>query len=181
MIGDARPARVLVVNGTMGAGKSTVASAVADLLHERRVPAGLLDADALCQAEPAPAGDRFNESLLFDNLAAIAPNYLSRGFTTLVIARVIEDAGDRGRYAHAFALDGLAAEVVVVRVTAPEPERVARLAAREPEGKWRDFALARTVELEASLDALGLDDHTVVNSGRAAAQTAEEVLRLIGW
>lgn len=178
---ESRRARVLVVNGTMGAGKSAVASAVADLLQERGVPMGFIDADALCQAEPAPVGDRFNEALLFDNLAAIAPNYLARGFTTLVIARVVEDGGDRARYAEIFAWQGAPAEVAVVRVTAPEPDRLARLAAREPEGKWREFALARTVELEESLDALALDDHTVPNSGRSAAETAAEVLRLIGW
>ncbi|WP_084038926.1 GNAT family N-acetyltransferase [Demequina sp. NBRC 110053] len=175
--------RVLIVNGTMGAGKTTVAAAVHDLLAERGAHSGYVDADLLCQAEPRQDADPFNQRLLFANLAAIAPNYRDAGFGLMVLPRVVEDPEDRERYARAFA-DPVAgpAEVTVVRVDAPEDVRLARLTAREPEGYWQDFAHARTVELDAVLRSLDLDDAVVDNAGdRDRLVVAAEVMDAAGW
>ena len=175
------PTRVLVVSGTMGAGKSAVASAVGDLLGARGARYGWIDGDALCQAAPAEPGDPYNQALLFDALTGAAPAYRKRGLGIIVLARVVEDADDRGRYAVAFRSDGGQAEVTIARVTAQEEVRLARIEAREPEGPWREFGRARTVELEASLGALGLEDLAVENSDRPAAEAAAELLDAIGW
>jgi GNAT superfamily N-acetyltransferase/predicted kinase len=175
------PTRVLVVSGTMGAGKSAVASAIGDALRERGARYGWIDGDALCQAGPTDDGDPFNQALLFDALAGVAPAYRRRGLGTVIVARVVEDPDDRDRYARAFRSDGGPADVTIVRVTAPEEVRLARIDAREPEGPWREFGRARTVELEASLDALGLEDLSVENADRPAAEAAAELLDGLGW
>jgi GNAT superfamily N-acetyltransferase len=174
------PTRVLVVNGTMGAGKTAVASAIGDILAERGARFGWIDGDALCQAGPVASGDPYNQALLFDALAGAAPAYRSRGLGTIIVAHVVEDPDDRGRYARAFHSDGGPADVTIVRVTAPEAVRLARIDAREPEGYWRGFGHARTVELEASLEAVELDDLVIDNSGRPAAATAAMILDGIG-
>lgn len=177
------PTRVLVVNGTMGAGKTTIAAAVHDLLLTRGARSGYVDADFLCQAEPRDPADPFNQGLLFDNLAAIAPHYRARGFGLMIVPRVIEDGADRERYARAFAApDAGAAQVSVVRVDAPEEVRLARLTAREPEGQWQEFAHARTVELDGILRDVDLDDAVVDNAGdRDRLVVAAEVLAAAGW
>jgi len=175
------PTRVLVVSGTMGAGKSAVASAIGDLLGERGARYAWIDADALCQAGPVDADDPYNQRLLFDALGGAAPAFRSRGLGQVVVARVVEDPADRDRYSRAFRSDGGAAEVTIVRVTASEAVRFARLDAREPEGPWRDFARARTVELEDALVANDLDDFVFDNDGRAAAETAAAVVGTLGW
>jgi GNAT superfamily N-acetyltransferase len=175
------PTRVLVVSGTMGAGKSAVASAVGDLLGALGARYGWIDGDALCQAGPANPRDPYNQGLLFDALAGVAPAYRKRGLGIIIVARVVEDPDDRARYAHAFRSDGGSADVTIARVTAPEGVRLARIDAREPEGEWREFGRARTVELEASLDSLDLEDLAVENAGRPAAETAAELLDAIGW
>lgn len=175
------PTRVLVVSGTMGAGKTAVASAIGDILGGRGARFGWIDGDALCQAGPIAPGDPHNQALLFDALAGVAPAYRKRGLGIVVIARVVEDPDDRARYAHAFRSDGGSADVTIARVTAPEDVRLARIDAREPEGEWREFGRARTVELEASLDALDLEDLAVENAGRPAAEAAAELLDAIGW
>ncbi|GIG53971.1 GNAT family N-acetyltransferase [Demequina activiva] len=177
------PTRVLVINGTMGAGKTTIAAAVHDLLAERDAHSGYVDADFLCQAEPHPETDRFNQGLLFDNLAAIAPNYRARGFGLMVLPRVVEDSTDRDRYARAFAdPEAGPAEVAIVRVDAPEDVRLERLMAREPEGYWQDFARARTAELDGILRTLDLDDAVVDNAGvRDRLVVAAEALERAGW
>lgn len=175
------PTRVLIINGTIGAGKTAVAGAVATLLEDRGVRFGYIDADYLCQAEPSPADDRYNQGLLFANLTAVAPQYRVRGYGCMVIARVVEDDADRGRHARAFTSVAGPAEVTIVRVTASEETRRARLLEREPEGRWQEWALARTVDLEDSLDAADVDDAVVDNDGRTPSQTAEELLDTIGW
>jgi GNAT superfamily N-acetyltransferase len=175
------PTRVLVVSGTMGAGKSAVASAVGDALAARGARYGWIDGDALCQAGPAEQGDPYNQGLLFDALAGLAPAYRRRGLGIVIVARVVEDPDDRGRYARAFRSDGGSADVTIARVTAPESVCLERVEAREPEGPWREFGRARTVELAAALDALDLEDFSVENAGRSAGEAAAELLDAIGW
>lgn len=175
------PTRVLVVNGTMGAGKSAVAAGVLDALEERGARASFIDADALCQAVPTAADDPYHQDLLFASLERLAPLHRARGYGCVVLARVVEDADDRARYVRAFGCDAGAAEVVLARVTAPEDVRLARLDVREPPGRWRDFAHARTAELDDVLESLALDDVVIENAGRSARETAEELLAEIGW
>lgn len=175
------PTRVLVVSGTMGAGKSAVASAIGDALGERGARYGWIDADALCQAGPADPGDPFNQTLLFDALAGAAPAYRNRGLGLVILARVVEDPDDRGRYARAFRSDGGSADVTIARVTAPEAVCLERIDAREPEGPWREFGRARSIELAAALEELDVDDLVVENAGRTAAETAAVVLDGVGW
>jgi len=175
------PTRVLVVNGTIGAGKTATAAGVHDVLSERGARTAFIDGDYLCQAEPFDAADPYKQSLMFRNLAAVAPVYREAGYGLITIARVVEDAEDRARYAHAFAAHGLPGEVVIARVTAPEDERMQRIRAREPEGYWQQWGFARTVELESQLERLSLDDAVVANVGRTAKETAEELLEAVGW
>lgn len=180
-LGKNLPTRVLVINGTMGAGKTTTAAAVHDVLTAGGARTAFIDADYLCQADPPPPGDHFNQSILFDNLAAVAPVYRRHGYGLITIARVVEDPEDRERYARAFAGQGGLAAVTIVRVTAEENTRLARIDAREPEGYWRDMGRARTVELEAVLDELDLDDALVTTDRTARLDVARQVLRAAGW
>lgn len=169
--------RVLVVNGTVGAGKTAVADAAAELLREREVPHAWLDADAFRRVWPAPDGDPFAQQVVFEQLAAIAANLRARGYRHVLLADVVEDATDRESYEAAF--DG--ADVAIVRVTASESTRLARVAVRETDEQWRDWHLARTVELEAILAAAALDDAVVDNDGRPVRDVAAEVLAAAGW
>jgi len=175
------PTRVLVVNGTIGAGKTKVAGAVFDLLAERGMRCAMIDGDYLSQASPDAPGDAFNQGLMFENLAAVAPVYRANGYGCMVIARVVEDAADRARYTLAFSSAGGHADLTIARVTAPEVERLSRITVRDHEPEWQAWGHARTVELEDSLDALGLDDVTVSNSGRLPSETAAELVEKLGW
>ncbi len=175
------PTRVLVINGTMGAGKTTTAAAVHDLLTEEGARSAFIDADSLCQAAPMPDDDAFGQRLLFANLTALAPVYRARGYGCIVLARVVEDARDRDKYADAFAGPGGRAHVSIVRVTALLDTRVERITHREPDGHWRDFGLARTVELDDVLEDLDLDDGVVSSEGATRLEVARGALDAAGW
>ncbi|WNM27623.1 GNAT family N-acetyltransferase [Demequina capsici] len=179
--GRTLPTRLLIVNGTIGAGKTAVAAGVLDALGDRGARVAFLDADAVCQAAPARESDPYHQELMFAAMSRLAPLYRQRGYGCVVVARVVEAPEDRARWSLAFASEVGAPEVVVARVTAPLDERRARIDVREPEGRWRDWAHARTVELDDVLETQALDDVVVENSGRSARDTAEELLAEIGW
>ena len=64
----------------------------------------MVDLDELRRSWPAASGDRFNTTVMLANLSAVADNYVGAGFTTLVLAGVLETADDRRRHAHAVAV-----------------------------------------------------------------------------
>src|SRR5450759_1230877 len=169
--------RVLVLTGTICAGKSRIAGAIYTLLRDREVPHARIDVDELCQTWPTPPGDPAEDGLAFANLAGVAPNLMERGLSSVVLARVAEKAGDRERYQGVFP----GAAITIVRVTASEATRKARVLEREPAGYWQDWGLARTVELEETLDALAAEDFSVSNDGRPAPEVAAEVLERADW
>ncbi|PZF57219.1 hypothetical protein DEI81_15575 [Curtobacterium sp. MCBD17_013] len=170
------PPRVLLLNGTVGAGKSTTADAVGALLRERGLPHAVVDLDALRRVWPAPPDDRFNGALLARNLAAVARNAWDAGAERLVLAGVAETVEDRS------ALEEAVAETIVtcrLVVTAGELRR--RLLVRHAPGAERDWHLDRAEELDAVLDGADVHDHVVSVDGDDPGRIAAEVLDAVGW
>lgn len=166
--------RVLVVNGTVGAGKTTVADRVGHLLDSRGLATVVLDVDALTDATPVPEEDPFHQRLAFEALARLAPLYRERGLHHIVLPRVVEDPADREEYERAF--DG--ADVRIVRLRVPEHERLAWIRARDR--SRTDWELERTVELDRVLERLALDDAVVDGTGDPD-EVAARVLAAAGW
>ena len=170
-----KPVPLLVISGSLGAGKSTVLSEASDLLAEAGVPHAAIDLDAL--AVMHPRADPHGESLAFANLAAVWPNYAAEGAARLLIARVVEDRADLDRYRAAVP----GAEPVVCRLAAPLAVMRERLRIREP-GMFLETALARAEELDAILQRVGVEDFTVDNGpDRHITAVAREVLTRAGW
>jgi predicted kinase len=169
------PVPVLLLTGTVGSGKTTLAYEVNDLLSERAVPNAAIDLDAL--TAQWPPSSRWNADLMFENLASLWPNYRARGTTHLVLAHVLEDGAERDRYRAAVP----GAELTVIRVVAPEALRIARLRARMPPGPSLDWHLDRTVELEAILAGAALEDLVIENGERPIRAVAEELVDRVGW
>ena len=168
--------RALLLNGTVGAGKTSVAAAVGDLLREREVPHAVIDLDALRQAWPAPPGDRFNTTMLLANLRAVSANVRAAGARSLVLAGVVETAADRAALTRAVGVP-----LTVVRLTADLGLVRARLRARhhaDPDGlRWH---LDRSGELADLLAAAGVEDHVVDTTGASVPAVAARVLTLAG-
>ncbi|WP_328315758.1 hypothetical protein [Streptomyces sp. NBC_00388] len=171
--------RALLINGTVGVGKTSVAEAVGGLLADAGVPHAVIDLDGLSQSWPAPAGDRFNFNvgMMLRNLRGVAGNYLAAGATRLVMAGVMEDADGRKRCG-----DALGIELSVCRLRGELPvihDRLVRRHENEPEAlRWH---LARAGELAAILDHAEVDDFTVDVSLRPVGEIAAEVIENAGW
>ena len=85
-------ADVVFLNGTVGAGKSTVAEAIAAQEKAAGTPHAVIDVDEIRRSWPSPPGDRFNLELQLRNLRALVDNYRAAGALHFVVAGVIEDA-----------------------------------------------------------------------------------------
>ena len=175
------PTRVLAVTGAMGAGKTAVSSAAHTELSRRGARTAWIDGDVLCEAYPSSDGTLANAPLLVDALTALAPVYRAHGYGCIVLPRILEDASMPVRLAEAFASEAGRAEVTVARITAPAELRIARLEARETAEWWLEWARTRTVEMDAELDALALEDATVENADRTPQDAAVELLDVVGW
>jgi hypothetical protein len=169
------PVPTLLITGTVGVGKSAVAAEINDALAALKVPNAAVDLDALVWQWPSTS--RWNDDLLFENLAALWPNYAAHGATSLILARVLEGPAELTRYAAAVP----GAEITVCRLVAPEDLRVNRLLGRMPPGPSRDWHLARTVELDAILDRLSCADFVVENGDRPIRDVALDVLTGAHW
>lgn len=165
---------VLLLTGTVGAGKTTVAWEINDVLAEREVGNAAIDLDAL--VAQWPPSSKWNNDLLFECLAALWPIYVAHGSTHLVLARVLEDPIDLERYREAVP----GADITVCRLVADESTRVARLVGRMPPGPARDWHLDRTVELHDILEQAAFEDFVVTND-RPVRDVALEVLTAAGW
>ncbi len=169
--------RALLITGTVGAGKTSVADALGGLLAEAGIAHGVIDLDRLSQAWPAPADDPFNALLMLQNLRAVAANFLAAEAQWLILAGVAEDADDRRRLSEAvgvpLAVCRLHVELAVVHARLRHRHR------DEPEDlRWH---LARSGELAAILDRAAVEDFAVDATRGSVAEVAEKVLRATGW
>jgi hypothetical protein len=164
---------VLVISGSMGAGKTTVMGEVSDVLAAARLPHAAIDLDALgiVHDAGAPSGD-----LMIANLRAVAGNYAAAGISRFVLAGAIESRSNLNRIRSAIGADA----VIVCRLRASLTTMRDRVRRREP-GMLQSQFLERVAALEQLLDAAGVDAVIVDNDNRPVSDVAHDVLRASGW
>lgn len=171
-VADERTA-VLLIGGRSGVGKSTVASAVHDLLVARDVPHAVVEGDALDLAHPAP----WEHGVAAANLADVWRRYRSLGHRRLVYTNTVS-------VLEASALAAAVGDrphVTSVLLTASDATARERLGRRE-QGASYDAHVARSDDAAARLqDAAGREVHRVATDGRTPADVAAEVVALAGW
>ena len=110
------------------------------------------------------------------NLRDLARNFLDAGSVRMVLAGVVETHADLDRYRAAI---GVPLAVCRLRVTLPVLH--ARLNGRHENGNALRWHLDRSGELDAILEAVGLEDFSIEASGLIAHEVAEAVIAGSGW
>jgi hypothetical protein len=165
---------LLIITGTMGAGKSSVLGEAADILSRRRIVHAAIDLDALGLAH-LPSATR-TDDVMHDNLRSICSNYAALGVQRFVVARAIENSVRLQLCRDIIP----AVNTVVCRLTASIETMRQRVANRDS-GISQLECVARVAELNDILDCARLENFTVVNESRLLTDVAFEMLAKAGW
>lgn len=167
--------RVLVLSGSMGAGKTTVMGTASGLLREAGIRHAALDLDHLGEGHFREASQ---DELMLRNLATVWRNYADAGATFALLSKPIDTTAKREQIRAAIP----AAQVVVCRLTAELETLRERVRARESGLPDQAEMVAHVTRLEGYLDAARVEDFTVNNDdGRAVIDVGREVLVRAGW
>ena len=169
--------RALLLTGTAGVGKSTVADALGQVLTARGCVTAVVDTDMLAQfgppPEPNPGPVRFHDQLKCANLAAVWANFKAAGAQFVVVSAGIDSLTLRESYVRSLA----GCEVRLVRLTADDDIVRIRLRRRDTGPRLEQHLRALPGDRRTPT---AMEDFTVTND-RAAADVAQEVLVRAGW
>jgi hypothetical protein len=165
--------RVLVISGSMGAGKTTVMGEASDLLSDRGIVHAAFDLDALgLVLIPEPDC----RQLHYRNLNALYKNCVDAGIEFFVIAAAIEDRTVLSDLTRAMGNVNL----TVCRLVAPLDTMLARLQTREIGIRKQEY-FDRSRILDAILDANAVEDFRIPNDAQSVTAVAEEMLIRAKW
>jgi hypothetical protein len=172
--GGAFTESLLIITGSMGAGKTSVLCEASDILALRHIVHASIDLDAFGIAYlPSEGG---NGDVMYRNLQSVCKNYASLGVKRLLLARAMEDRAElelcRGVVS--------ATHAVVFRLTASIEAMEKRVKMRE-KGVSRGEYVVRVAKLNDILDLARLEDFTITNENRSVTEVANEMLVKAGW
>src|SRR3954468_915702 len=169
----AAPARLLVITGSMGAGKSTVMAEASDILIASGIVHAAIDLDSLAIVHD---GGRRGGDLAYVNLQSLWRNFAADGIDALIVAAAVETQRDLDRLRAAVG----AQRIAVCRLRAPIAMMQARVRLREP-GMLQAQLVDRVAALDQLLDAAALEDFSIVNDATPVTTVARDMLVRAGW
>ena len=165
---------LLIITGTMGAGKTSVLGEASVILTLRHIAHAAIDVDALGLAY-LPHAARTDE-VMYRNLRSACSNYASLGVTRVLLARALENRAELDLCRGIFP----AASTIVCRL-------IARVETMEQRVKMRELGLSqreyvdRVAELNITLDRAQLEDFSLTSENRSLTEVAHEMLLRAGW
>jgi hypothetical protein len=165
---------LLIITGSMGAGKTSVLAEASDILATRHVVHAAIDLDALGLAHLSSADG--TDGAMYRNLESVCKNYAALGVTRLLVARALENRAEL-ELCHSIVS---AANTVVCRLTAGIGAMEQRVKVRES-GILQQQYVDRVAILEAMLDRAQLEDFAVINENRSLSEVAQEMLAKARW
>jgi hypothetical protein len=163
---------VLVLHGSPGAGKTTVAAVVADRLRQAKRAHAVIDLDALSLVYPQQ-GRSFSRT----NLRAVWPNYAAVPDLRVVLPLVVADDDDLVELRDITR----PARFVVCELTAPREVLERRVTDREPSQFWTSRVLDFIAMYHDRDDHPAIRDFQVHTHPDSIGQAAVEVMRRCGW
>ena len=165
-------AQVLVLHGSPGSGKTTLAEAIAERLRRAHMANALIDLDALSIVYPLQ-GRSFTRA----NLRAVWPNYAAVPDVRVVLPLVVVDHDDLLELKKITE----AARFMVCELTAPRSILERRVLDREPNDFWRSRVLDYVAIYHDRDDHSTLRDFHVATDAGSIEDTVTAVIHQCGW
>ena len=165
---------LLIITGSMGAGKTSALAEASDILASRQIVHAAVDLDALGLAYLP--GSTSNDHVMYQNLKSVCANYAALGITRLLLARAMENRAELALCKSAVS----AMNTVVCRLTASIAQMQQRVKARES-GLLQQEYVNRVATLNTILDHAALEDFGVINEGPSLSDVAQEMLTKAEW
>ena len=163
---------VLVLHGSPGAGKTTLARAVSEILREDDLAHGVIDLDEISLVHPYQG-----RSFARENLKVIWPYYAAIPGLRLLLPSVIADEEELVLLRDAMP----GASLAVCELTAPETVLKERVTAREPNEFWQRGLRGWVDVYHARNDLDRIRDFLVSTHKRSEEDAAREVIDKAGW
>ena len=169
---------VLVLNGSPGSGKTTLANAIAERLRELSVFHAVIDLDELARVGPEPDGSpEFDISLKWRNLCAMWPNYSALLNLKVIIPVCIDSQRDLEELHKA----APARKLTICELVAGELVLKERVTTREPNEYWRS-RLRSLVDRHLGKDPTDkVGDFRVRTDDKSIDEAVQQILNHLGW
>jgi hypothetical protein len=144
---------LLIISGTMGAGKTAVLGEASGILVMRQISHAAIDLDCLGLAHlPSTAS---NDEVIYGNLRSVYKNYAAIGVQRFLVGRALEDRAELKLRRDVIP----PSSTVVCRLTASVEVMKQRVKMRESGISQQEY-IARVVKLNVILDRGRLEDFT---------------------
>jgi adenylylsulfate kinase-like enzyme len=163
---------VLVLHGSPGSGKTTLAEAIAERLRQANLPSALIDLDALSIVHPYQ-GRPFTRA----NLRAVWPNYAAVPDVRVVLPLVVVDHDDLRELKEMTR----PARFLVCELSAPREVLERRVIDREPNDFWKARVLDFVALYHDRNDHPAIRDFQVRTDRGSVLDVASEVIGRCGW
>lgn len=164
--------QVLVLHGSPGSGKTTLARAVSERLCQANLANALIDLDALSIVYPHQ-GRSFSRA----NLRAVWPNYAGVPYVRVLLPLVVVDHDDLLELRNITA----ATKFMVCELTAPREILERRVIEREPNDFWRSRVLNFVAMYHDRDDHAAIRDFEVTTDTESVEETAVNLIHRCGW
>jgi adenylylsulfate kinase len=172
---NAPTSKALLLTGSVGSGKTTLAKETGELLRAAGVAHAVIELDWLSWCSPPGDGAPARRQLLLDNLRSVRSHYQQAGIDRFVLAGSIVSPE------HLRGVDrALALPLTIVRVSAPLEVIANRVDRRDPASKTI-ASVADLAAFDERVRAAVPDCPHVDNSDADVVETARRVLHAAGW
>ena len=169
------PAGILLITGTVGVGKTTVATEIGEQLADMNLPNAVIDLDWFGWVN---VGNDFKgyDQLIAQNITATWQNYHSAGVKYLVLARgllhrelvtVLENAFPK-------------TSIIIVRLAASKDTIEKRLSQRDKGETLREH-LDEVDTMNRVMDELHLESVSINNDKLSVEETAQQIIASTHW
>jgi len=169
------PKGILLLTGTVGTGKTTVAVEIIEQLADMGLHCAVIDLDWLGWVN---AGDDFHQydKLIVQNVISVWPNYCAVGVEYLVLARGLTHREPVQTLQNVFS----STPIKVIRLIASRDILIKRLSQRDS-GETLHEHLAEMNELNQIMDDLQLEEAAIVTDNLPVNMIAERIIDVTGW